>query len=84
MLLLQSAGLAIAQSAPAAAEEAKTEQEKQLLTHEQRTLLERLFISSACTTGNVLDVPSTITVIDCRIGTELGTRTTAAINGAPK
>ncbi|MGB3830717.1 MAG: TonB-dependent hemoglobin/transferrin/lactoferrin family receptor [Mesorhizobium sp.] len=64
MLLLQSAGLAIAQSAPAAAEEAKTEQEKQLLTHEQRTLLERLFISSARTTGNVLDVPSTITVID--------------------
>ncbi len=64
LLVLQSTDLAAAQSATAAGREAKAEEAKPLLTNEERTVLERLLISSARTTGSVLDVPSTITVID--------------------
>jgi len=66
LLLLQSAEIAWAQEAATAAKpaEQKAEEHKPLLNPDEQILLDRITIVAARTTGNVLDVPMTINVID--------------------
>lgn len=62
LAVLQFTNPTLAQSAAPA--QKKQEEAKPLLTPEERTVLDRIVISAARTTGSVLDVPMSVTVID--------------------
>lgn len=64
LLLLQSAGATWAQDATPAAMEAEQKTEGPLLDPNEQIMLDRITIVAARTTGNVLDVPMSVTVVD--------------------
>ncbi len=63
LLLLQSVS-ANAQTAATPPPVKKAEQVKPLLSNEERIVLDRLVVTSARTTGKVLDIPMSVSVID--------------------
>lgn len=62
LAVLQCTNSTLAQ--PVTPAQKKQEEAKSLLTPEERTVLDRIVISAARTTGSVLDVPMSVTVID--------------------